>query len=171
MKQESTSGMTESLIRIERVYKKYKYYIFGFLILLIIYIISSISYDYLEQKKLEKDNALYTFLLKNEDEAKLKALKESNINLYALLILSKNQKAAFAEAIKNPGLDKILKEILLLKEGKNSTFLRDYSFALKGFEYLEKKDFKRAKIEFNKINPNSTLYPLITSLRHFQVAK
>lgn len=171
MKHESQDSLTESAIRVERFYKKYKFLFYSLVAVLIIWAAGTYLYQTYESKKIAANNALFTSLVQKPTKEGLLKLKKENINLYALLVLSLNDKQEFKALVDDKGLNQDLKELVLYKEGKKSTFLKDYSAALKGFELLEEKKFKLAKTQFAKVSPTSSLYPLVQSLKHFQVVK
>lgn len=171
MKHETQDSLTENAIKAERFYKKYKSLFYGLILILFLAASGTYIYKAMAAKAVVRQNELYLEVLKDKSEEKLAELKKANINLYTLALLELNKEKDFKELAKDTNMNELLNQLVRYKAGESSIFLKDYSFALKGFLFLEKKDFKSAKLEFDKIKPSSDLYMLVKSLKHYQVEK
>lgn len=170
LKHEANSSLTENAIKIERFYRKYKLLFYFVILAFIVWGCSVYLYQAYTDKELKYANTLFTKLSSKKTKAGLEELAKANQNLYTLLLISSNDAKAYP-SIKQKDLNPTLLQLLKYKEGKPSIFLQNYEYALKGFKLLEKNDFKQAKLEFDKVDMSSSIYPIINSLKHYQDLK
>ncbi len=159
----------------ERFFKKHRFSIYGLLVVAVCAVIFIWGKNYIEQKSIEENNALYAKVLADpKNSALINELENKNINLFALFAIKEFSENNNTELI-SKALQKIqdsdLKEILLATKGENSKLLENYDVLLSGFKALKNGDINAAKNEFSKIPENSKLKELTKSLEHYQAIK
>lgn len=165
----------ESIIKGERLFKKYKLYIIAGLIVII-----GGGIGLTVNKKIKNDNLLasnnaYDILLKNPTDTKaLSILQKTNKALhetYLFVQASQKRDVKQLEQIANSQTDPILKDIANFQLGKNSSFSSLQSL-LDGYKLLKENKISDAKLAFANIPlTDNILQQISKSLSHYQGIK
>ena len=164
----------ESIIKSELFIKKYKKPIIALVAIAILGFVGYYGNLFLENRRIDSANALYSELLKNpNDDAKKAELKSKDLNLYALFelknSLNNGDSKKLDELANLANLDPLLKEIINLQNGKPSgALLEDYNNFMNGYELLKSGKFDAAQVEFNKISADSKFKEIVTNLKHYK---
>lgn len=166
--------LIENFIKGERLIKKYKIYI----IILFILIAGYFIYDFIDTKitanNTRTNNELFTSLMQNPNNtSKINALKEQSPNLYALFLLSQfKSQPEFAQDLSASNklkTDPLLKEIILLNEGKQSQiFLKQYDKIMQAYELLQENKIQEASVLLNQIPIDSTFSAWVKNFKHYK---
>jgi len=101
----------ESMIKFERVFKKYKYYFITLAVVIILFTIGYNIQNYLNQQRLNASNSAFIKLHKDpNDKTAIATLKENNNRLYTLLTMQTLMKEG--KSIDKSSLDDIQKSLL-----------------------------------------------------------
>ncbi len=175
----------ESLIKTERVLKKYKYpLIIGVLLIVLAFVVVKVN-DYLTYQKKLTANRAYLAIEKNPNDKKAKEiLKEKNPKLYNLLIAREQMNRG--EEIKSiDGLDEIQKSLInyfLASKSENietlSTYansdialIKDFAILQEGFLFLKEGKREVALNKFSEISVDSPLKAIAEALSHYKITE
>lgn len=167
----------EKFIKSERFIKKYKFYILIILALVLLYFAITFIVDTLKEKNIKESNEIYASLMNSpNDKAKLAELKEKNLNLYVIFLMSKLSKepenkellAELSSLYKDKSINNYLKNILALDLNEQSFFLKDFDKLLEAYKLLEEDKIEEANILLSKIKADSTLEQIAKNLKHYQ---
>ena len=171
----------ESMIKFERVFKKYKYYFITLAVVIILFTIGYNIQNYLNQQRLNASNSAFIKLQKDpNDKTAIATLKENNNRLYTLLTMQTLMKEG--KSIDKSSLDDIQKSLLEYYEASSSLnkeklsayansdnpILKDFATLQEGYLFLKEKNFKTANIKFSQIPVNSPLKDISKSFSHYQ---
>ncbi len=175
----------ESLIKTERVLKKYKYpLIIGVLLIVLAFVVVKVN-DYVTYQKKLTANRAYLAIEKNPNDKKAREiLKEKNPKLYNLLIAREQMNRG--EEIKNiDGVDEIQKSLInyfLASKSEKieplSTYansdialIKDFAILQEGFLFLKKGKREVALNKFSEISVDSPLKPIAEALSHYKITE
>lgn len=167
----------EKFIKSERFIKKYKFYILIILALVLLYFAITFIVDTLKEKNIKESNEIYASLMNSpNDKAKLAELKEKNLNLYVIFLMSNLSKepenkellAELSSLYKDKSINNYLKNILALDLNEQSFFLKDFDKLLEAYKLLEEDKIEEANILLSKIKADSTLEQIAKNLKHYQ---
>ncbi|WP_411763209.1 hypothetical protein [Campylobacter novaezeelandiae] len=167
----------KTFIHSERFFKKYKFYILIVIICLLVWFIVSIINKKIEEKNIKENNQIYLTLIQNPNDDKIASnLKEKNINLYALFLISQlnknNTDSKIIDQLKQISqtskINFLIKNIIDLELHQKSLFLKDYSKILEAYNFLEQNKIEEAKVLLNQIKNNSEFKQIADNLKHYQ---
>ncbi len=166
----------ESVIKGERIFKKYKYPIIGVFIALIVCVGAYSMFEYIKEKNLNESNAAYELLQKNpNDKSAITTLKDKNPKLYEAFLFHKASQTQNIKELKDvvsSSSDPILKSLATYELGDgDSEILKDVQILLQGYAFLKENKIKEAKEEFAKISLASPLQGIVKKLNHYKGGK
>lgn len=163
--------MIENFIKGERFIRKYKFLFLAIIAILVVFGVYKYTSNTLSQNAIAKNNEIYIALLQNpHDEDKLKQLKSTNPNLFALFALMQPDNTELLEEAKNLKIDPLLKEILDANN-KSGKFLNDYHKLVAAYELLEQDKIEEANLILAQIPVNSELKDLVNNFKHYKGIK
>ena len=165
----------KSLIKGEKILRKYKYYFMSLILIIVLYISSSFIYDNIKENNLLNANDMYLKLLQNnKDEILIQKLKQENINLYTLFLLNQIKKDSnntlLKEIANNENLNDLLKNVTYLNTDEKSIFLKQYYKLIQAYNLLQENKIKEANVIFSSIK-DPVLEKIIQNLKHYQGIK
>ncbi|RQD68687.1 hypothetical protein DZC71_01675 [Campylobacter hepaticus] len=167
----------ENFIKGERFIRKYKFYILSVLIILIIGILANFINSKIHDYNIKKSNEIYANLLnKPNDQNLLEQLKDKNINLYAIFLMTQNNSDLNHTIIQNKlkqvyndtQTNTLLKNIIALSLDNQSIFLKNYDKLLQAYKFLQENKIEEAHILLSQIKDNSNLNQIAKNLKHYQ---
>ncbi|AXP09488.1 hypothetical protein N4T57_06475 [Campylobacter hepaticus] len=167
----------ENFIKGERFIRKYKFYILSVLIILIIGILANFINSKIHDYNIKKSNEIYANLLnKPNDQNLLEQLKDKNINLYAIFLMTQNNSDLNHTIIQNKlkqvyndtQTNTLLKNIIALSLDNQSIFLKNYDKLLQAYKFLQENKIEEANILLSQIKDNSNLNQIAKNLKHYQ---
>jgi predicted negative regulator of RcsB-dependent stress response len=179
---DSQERFLESIIKLERFFKKHLKSIVFFIVLVIVVVFTMVFYDYLKTDRLKESNKIYLSLLKSPDEISLKRLEDINVKLYNLyrfqVALKSGDISKLKEielSVKDPILENLLKyqissleEKGLLKYSQmDNTVLKDLSIIEAAIISFENNSSEKAEDILSFIGSDSSFYQMKQSLKHY----
>lgn len=166
----------ESMIKSERVVKKYKYPLIALAVLVVLVVTGYQVTTMLKEKRIKDSNIAYENLLKNPKNANaLKELKDSSPVLYQTYLFMQASKNGDKEELKkvaSSNADSLLKDLAKFQlDGTDPTLLKNFSALLSGYKLLQAGKITEAKEAFSKIPLTSPLQEIVKKLNHFQGIK
>ncbi len=166
----------ESVIKGERIFKKYKYPIIGLVAFVVLFASGYSFMDYLKEKNLNESNIAYERLRTNPNNKEaLAILKDKNPKLYEVFLFSKASKAQSAKELKevvNSSVDPILKSLAVYELGDgDAKILKDVQILLRGYALLKDNKIEKAKETFSQIALTSPLQNIVKKLSHYRGGK
>ncbi|BAF70282.1 tetratricopeptide repeat protein [Nitratiruptor sp. SB155-2] len=177
--------LLESVIRLEKWYKKYSKVIISSVVLALLAGVGYSLYEWKKQGDLEESNIAYLKLLNNpKDSSSLQILQNKNPKLYMLYLYQKgvsSNSVKDLEAVKNGG-DTILSDlasyhIAVIKKDQKAlqeyankdTILQEYAILDRGYTLLAQNNIKGAHAVLDDIKQNSQAYLYAKMLKHYGV--
>jgi hypothetical protein len=184
----SEEKFLESLIKVEKFYKKYKKPLKYLAIGLLVATIGYVGWDLKKEHDLKVSNEAYLRLLKNyEDKEAINILKEKNPKLYELFLYKLALDKRDIELLQKlaNSKDPIIKDLSTYHIGvlksdrkklqeygvQKDAILRDFALMNSSYLEYEKANIDVAKKILNSIDKNSLAYTYSLLLRHYGVAK
>jgi hypothetical protein len=179
---DSQERFLESIIKLERFFKKHLKSVVFFIVLVIVVVFTMVFYDYLKTDRLKESNKIYLSLLKSPDEISLKRLEDINVKLYNLyrfqVALKSGDISKLKEielSVKDPILENLLKyqissleEKGLLKYSQmDNTVLKDLSIIEAAIISFENNSSEKAEDILSFIGSDSSFYQMKQSLKHY----
>ncbi|MBM0636839.1 hypothetical protein LNU06_01490 [Campylobacter sp. VicNov18] len=167
----------ESFIKGERFLRKYKFYIIAIIVLIIIAFFSNFVISKIKEYNIKQSNEIYANLLQNPNDKKLlEKLKDKNINLYAVFLMTQKSNDLNNTTIQNElkqiydntQTNTLLKNIIALDLGNTSVFLKNYDKLMQAYKLLEQNKIEEANILLSQIQDNSNLSQIAKNLKHYQ---
>ncbi|BCD60105.1 MULTISPECIES: tetratricopeptide repeat protein [unclassified Nitratiruptor] len=177
--------LLESVIRLEKWYKKYSKIIVSAVVLLLVAGVGYSVYEWKKQSDLEESNIAYLKLLKNpKDATSLQILQDRNPKLYMLYLYQigvKHKNAKNLETVKKGG-DTVLSDLatyhlaVINKDQKalqvyanKETILKEFAILDRGYALLARNSIKEAHKVLDSIGQNSQGYLYAKILKHYGV--
>jgi predicted negative regulator of RcsB-dependent stress response len=179
---DSQERFLESIIKLERFFKKHLKSVVFFIVLVIVVVFTMVFYNYLKTDRLKESNKIYLSLLKSPDEISLKRLEDINVKLYNLyrfqVALKSGDISKLKEielSVKDPILENLLKyqissleEKGLLKYSQmDNTVLKDLSIIEAAIISFENNSSEKAEDILSFIGSDSSFYQMKQSLKHY----
>jgi predicted negative regulator of RcsB-dependent stress response len=179
---DSQERFLESIIKLERFFKKHLKSVVFFIVLVIVVVFTMVFYDYLKTDRLKESNKIYLSLLKSPDEISLKRLEDINVklsNLYRFQVALKSGDISKLKeielSVKDPILENLLKyqissleEKGLLKYSQmDNTVLKDLSIIEAAIISFENNSSEKAEDILSFIGSDSSFYQMKQSLKHY----
>jgi hypothetical protein len=170
----------ESFVRLEGVFKKYKFMIISIIAISIIAVAGSLIQNYIDNDTKLKANIAYNTLQENpNDSSALAILKETNKDLYDIVIfLNSKKENSNIEVMFLKELSQY--EIAIKKSDMNSLnslamnqdfILKEYALFNKALLETKNKEYKKAKVTLAMISKDSAVSKIANSLKHYLVTK
>jgi hypothetical protein len=174
----------ESIIKIERVYKKYKKPIIAAAVTVVFVFAGYAVSNYIKKVNIKTSNEAYLTLLKNPDNKEaLKVLQNKNTPLYNAYLFQKAMKEKEIQSLLSlsNGQDPIIADIaayqsavLKADEKKISAYsyrqngiLKNFTLLEDGYLLLKEGKIKEAKEKFSQIPHTSALKSVAINLEHY----
>ncbi len=174
----------ESVIKLEKFYKKYKKALLSALIACALFVVGYMGYEWKKDRDLRVSNQLFQKLLVNpNDKEALENLRSLNPKLYDLYLYQKAMRTKDARLFEKlaSAQDPILSDLakyhlaVLQQDTKalerygmqEGALLREMALLDDGYLWMKGKKITRAKEELSGVPKESSAYPYSLLLKHF----
>ena len=176
----------ENAVKTERFFKKYKKLLIGATVAVVVVVIANISYEYMQNQKVELSNAaLATLEVNADDEKALAVLKEKNPKLYDLYRFSVAVKSGDTKTLDNlkssqafgvadlatyqlASLNKNSEELSNYANGEDAIY-KDMALLQSAVLLMHTGKTDQAQRKLAVIASNSPVYNVAQSLMHYGV--
>ena len=184
----SEEKLFETVVIVEKFYKKYKLIIWAVAVAVIAYfVISSVNASN-EEDRIKQANAAFTVLSEKAHDAKaLEALEASSPALYDLHRFREAMKTSDVETLKSLrkskafGIADMAKYQYAMLSGDNkalvdyidggAVYFKDIAILNAAANYIKQSKLKKAKKLLNKIDSRSPFFEQANTLMHFGITK
>ena len=168
----------ESVLKLERFYKKHKVKIFVLLAFIVIAVIYNVVSTQMHQSSLEKANTAYLQLRQDpNDAAALEVLKENNEPLYQLFMYRKASVEGDMPTLEKlkSSENEIVADLstytyeMLNKTPQDTVLLADYSKLAQAYELMLKGEFQKGKDILDTIDSRSPAAMVAMLMKHSMI--
>ena len=176
----------ESVIKLEKFYKKYKKPLIAILAVLMFIVVGYMGYSWKKELDLQASNQAFEKLLANpEDKEALQTLKSTNPKLYRLYLYHRAMQTKDTKiferlaASEDPILSDLAKyHLAVLKKDQKAlqqygmqkdTLLKEMALLDEGYLSMKRGQIAQARGELSNVPKESPAYPYALLLKHYGV--